>query len=258
MTKTSKVILILFLFAPSFSLRAESFEELAKKGDEYFARRSTIENCLKAIEYYEKACALNPKEINIRLRIGELAHWTAGELGLETLDKKKQIEILKKGVKASEEVLKLEPRNPGAHYWRIWNLAAITVAEGIFSGGYSFKEAIVGTIFVANGDLNYYYAGIYRYWARVIYEIPGLLGKFFHFTDSDSIWLYQQSLAVAPNFFLTRYWMAESYVKMKQQDKAIEQLKIIIRTAPDTIPEVQIENRYYQEQAKKLLAKLDG
>jgi len=258
MERGIKIVLSFVFFIFAFALGAGQFEDLVKKGDEYFAKRSTLENCLKAIEYYEQACALNPKEIKLRLKLGELTHWTAGELGEKTMDKKKRIEVLRIGVKVSEEILKLEPRNPGGHYWRMWNLAAVTVAEGILSGGYSFKEAIVGTIFVANGDLNYYYAGVYRYWARVIYEIPGLLGKFFHFTDADSIWLYQQSLSVAPNFILTRFWMAETYLKMKQRDKALEQLKIILKTPAESLPEVQIENKFYQDQAKKLLAELEG
>ncbi len=240
----------------SFSLFGQDFEALVKKGDEYFQKRDQIENCLKAIDFYEKASRLKPDDIEIRLKLARLTHWTAGELGLETMDKNQRIEIFKIGVKACEEILAKEPRNPYAHFWRVWNLGGKTVAEGIFRGGYSFKEAIVGTLFVSSGDLNYFYGGIYRYWARVIYEIPGLLGKFFHFTQEDAVWLYHQALKVEPNFFMTRLWLAESYLKMKQKDKAIKELEYIVSTSSDILPEVAVENRFYQEQARRLLEKL--
>ncbi len=245
------------VFIFSISLHAESFEDLVKKGDDYFAKRGTMENCLKAVESYGQAAAMNGKDIPVRLKLGRATYWCAGELGEKTLEKKQKVEILRKGVKASEEILKLEPRNPGAHYWRMWNLAAVTVAEGVLSGGYSFKEAIVGTIFVSNGDLNYFYGGVYRYWARVIYEIPGILGKFFHFSEPDAIMLYEQALKVEPNFFMTRYWMAESYVRMKDEEKAKEQLRYLIKTSPDILPEATVENKFYQDLAKKLLAELE-
>lgn len=257
MRKGAKMIGGLFFFIWGITLQAGEFEELVQKGDAYFAQRGNPGNCLKGIEFYERAIALRSEEIPIRLKLARLCYWTAGELGEKVMDKRQRVEILRKGVKASEEVLKMEPKNPGAHYWRMWNLAAITVAEGILSGGYSFKEAIVGTIFVANRDLNYFYGGVYRYWARVIYEIPGILGKFFHFTNEDSIWLYEQALKVEPNFFMTRFWMAESYVRMKERDKAIAQLKIILKTPADILPEAEIENRFYQEQARQLLGELE-
>ncbi len=257
MIKVRNFLFGLSLSCLCFSVHGQTFEELVKKGDEYFAKRSTMENCLKSIDYYSQACALNPKDIPVRLKLGRLAYWTAGELGEKTMDKKQRLELLRKSVKASEEVLKMDPRNPGGHYWRMWSLAGVTVAEGVLSGGYSFKEAIVGTIFVANGDINYFYGGIYRYWARVIYEIPGILGKFFHFSEPDAIWLYEQALKAEPNFFKTRFWMAESYVRMKDKPKAIDQLKYIIKTPAESLPDAQIENRFYQEQARKLLAGLE-
>ena len=239
-----------------FLLLGQDFETLVKKGDEYFEKRDRIESCLKAIKFYQKATRLKPEDNEIRLKLARLTHWTAGELGLETMDKNQRVEIFKIGAKACEEILAREPRNPYAHFWRMWNLAGETIAEGIFRGGYSFKEAIVGTIFAGNGDLDYFYGGIYRYWARVIYEIPGLLGRFFHFTPRDSVWLYQQALKVEPNFLMTRFWLAETYLKMKQKDKAIKELEYIVKTPSDILPEVEIENRFYQEQARKLLEKL--
>ncbi len=254
MRKKGTILLLILFF--SSSAFAQSFEELVKKGDEYFQKRSTIENCLKAIEYYEKASRLQPENIEIRIKLARLTHWTAGELGLETMDKHKRIEIFKIGVRACEEVLKIQPRNPYAHFWRMWNLAGKTVAEGVLRGGYSFKEAIVGTIFVASGDLNYFYGGVFRYWARVIYEIPGLLGRFFHFGLKDSVWLYQQAIKVAPNYLMNRYWLAETYIKMKKKDLAIKELKTIISIPANSIPDVAVENAYYKKQAQRLLNEL--
>lgn len=223
--------------------------DILKAAEVAWAGRINLVNTLRAMDLYEQAAAMDPNDIQSRLMVAEAAWW-AVELDPD-MDKKEQIDILNRGINAAEQALKIEPGNPAAHNWRMWDLAAKTIAEGIFRGGFAFKEAIIGTIMVSKGDADCYYGAIYSYWARVIYTLPGLLGKFFHFTEDDAITFYQKALEVEPNFFKTRYYLAESLLKKEDTQSAKAEFRYIVDTPAAILPEREPENLFYQAQVKK-------
>jgi tetratricopeptide (TPR) repeat protein len=254
MIKRFVLVVLMFVLLPELSLaESKTGAELLKEAEAAWSGRINLQDTLRAMELFEQAAALDPDDINSRLMVAEAAYWAVEQS--PEMDKKEHIEILRRGVKASEEVLKLDPGNTGAYHWRMWNLAAITVAEGIFRGGYAFKEAIVGTIMVSKGDAGYYYGAVYTYWARVIYTLPGILGRFFHFTEDDAIWLYQQALLVEPNFYKTRFYLAESYLKKDDEDSARREFQYIANTPASGLPEREPENLFYQQQVRTLYSR---
>ncbi len=242
------VIVLLPVFSSAAQTRTR--EEILKDAEAAWANRTSQQDTIRAMELFEQAAAMDPRDMETRLMAAEAAYWAA-EINLD-MDGKEMIKILSKGVKAAEEVLELDPDNPGAYTWRMWNMAAITVYEGIFRGGYSFKEAIVGTIKVPSRDVNYYYGAIYTYWGRVIFTMPGLLGRFFHFTEDDAIWLYRQAMEVEPDFFKTRFYLAESYLKKGDMESAKRELRYIVDTPASSLPEREPENSFYQGRVRTL------
>jgi tetratricopeptide (TPR) repeat protein len=249
------IMSLALILVPLFSPGAEtkSKDEILQEAEAAWMKRANLQYTLRAVDLFEQAAALDPKDIRSRLLLAEAAYWAVEQS--PEMDRKKKIELLRRGIRATEEVLDIDPENTGAYNWRMWDMAAITVAEGILRGGYAFKEAIVGTIMVSRGDISYYYGAIYTYWARVIYTLPGILGKFFHFTEDDAVWLYQQALEVEPDFYKTRFYLAESYLKKEDIKRAKAEFRYIVETPASSLEEREPENEFYQAEVKRLYSR---
>ncbi len=255
----------LFLAAALISLlplSALGQEDLRARADAAWAARDELSKTLEAIDLFEKMAARDPSDMETRVKLARAVYWAIEQDEVladiedrSRMDKDKQLELAEKGIKACREVLASNENDPGARFWLIWNMAARTLAKGLFSG-FALGEAIMGTIVVSKEDVNYWYGGIYCYWARVIYEIPGLLGKFFHFTDDDSVWLYEHAIATEPNYLRNHFWLADSYVKMGKKDLAKKEFQFCAGQAEGALPEVEPENKLYRRYAAKRLEKM--
>jgi hypothetical protein len=237
-----------------FLCRAE--EDLKSRTKAAWAKRGDPAKAKLALDLYEKMAAKDPDDFDSRIKLAKAAYWVV-EMDDQTqaMSKDQKVKISNKGVKACKEVLVKNEDHVGASYWLMWNMAARTYNKGIFSG-FAFKDSIVCTIMVAKGDINYEYGGIWRYWARVIFEIPSLLGKFFHFTDEDTIWLLKRSLDVNPNYLRTRFWLAESYEDMDKDDLAKKEYEFCVNYDENTIPQLAPENRLYKKWAQERLEEM--
>lgn len=259
-----KRILLVFalVFLPSVSALAGGTDDLKNKAQAAWTARDNPASALLAVELYRKICAADPKDVASRLRLANAAYWVLeqdeGRAEIEDRDrlpKDKQIELAEIGIKSCREILARDEHNAEASYWLMWDMAARTLARGIFSG-FAFKEAVVGTILISKMDAGYQYGGVYRYWGRIIYEMPGLLGKFFNFSDADSVWLYRQAIATGPNYLRNRYWLAETYLKMGRTAEAQKELQFCLNLPDQALPGEAPENRLYKQRAKVKLGKL--
>lgn len=228
-------------------------DDLKSKADGAWAGRENPAQTMMAIQLYEQLATQNPSDPAVRIRLATAVYWAVEQDPKMPSDK--QVAILEKGIKACRQILAKDENHVEANYWLMWDLAAETLAKGVFSG-FAFKEAIVGTIMVAKGNVKYWYGGVYCYWARVIYEIPGLLGKFFHFTDDDSIWLYKHSIAIETRYLKNHFFLAETYQKAGRKEDARKEYQFCLNQPDYALPEVTPENRFYKKLAKEGLAKL--
>jgi hypothetical protein len=258
MKKTVCFFLVLAL-APSLCLSEDSLEQRAKAA---WDRRDELDQALLAVELYEQLAQKDPGDIESRIMIARATHWAieADEIlaeltGRDKMSRNAQAELMELGIKACREVIEKDPENIEANYWIIWDMAARTMAKGIFSG-FAFKEAIMGTILVSRKDVTYQYGGIYRYWARVIHEIPGILGRFFHFTEEDSVILYKKCIEIEPGHFDTRFRLAQSYEDLDMDEKAREQYEFCASQPADILPEAAAENRLFKRWAQKRLQEM--
>jgi len=251
MKRLGLFLVVVFLF-PVVS----SSQDLRAQADAAWAERDQPERAMAALKAYEQLAAQSPGDAKVGIRLAEAAYWVV-ELDdfYDQMDKDEKVVIADKGVAACREILKKNEDHVEANYWLMWTMAARTYNKGIFSG-FAFRDSIVGTIMVAKADVNYRYGGVYRYWARVIYEIPGLLGKFFHFSNEDTVWLYKRSIAVEPNYLRTRLYLAESYERMDLVDQAKKEYEFCANFDTSKIPEIEPENRIYKTWAKQKLEKM--
>jgi len=100
-------------------------------------------------------------------------------------------------------------------------------------------------------DPNFFYGAPHRFFGALPTRVP--------FGDLDeSKREFEVGIAKAPNYFGTRTMFAEFYA-IKRHDRRLfkEQLEYVVNGDPAALPEVEPENRYEQENAKRLLARID-
>jgi hypothetical protein len=252
MKKIGACISVLF-FLP---LLCDAGDGLKEKAEKAWAGREDPAQAMLAVQFYGELAAQDANDRDSRLKLAEAAYWVCEQDDYyEKLDKDLKAEVADKGVKACRELVARNADDPEANYWLMWDMAARTLNKGIFSG-FALKDSIVCTIMVAKSDVNMGSGGVWRYRARVIYEIPGILGRFFHFTDDDTIWLYQRSVAVGPDFLMNRFWLAESYERMGKKDLARKEYQFCANLKEDALPGAVPENKLYKKWAAERLSKL--
>jgi hypothetical protein len=254
-----KVIFLLILLFPISGICQQS---LKKKADQAWAQRDDPQKAMLAFLLYDKLARDNTDDIDAKIMTARAGYWVleideilAGLGERPRMSKNEQVKIADKGISACRKILKTDDKHMEASYWVIWNMAARTLAKGIFSG-FAFRDSIVGTIMVSKADVTYQYGGIYRYWARIIHEMPGLLGKFFHFTDNDAVKLYKEAIEIEPAYLRNHFWLAETYEKMDLKKMAVSEYKFCIEQKDGALPELDPENRLYNKWAAKRLEEL--
>jgi hypothetical protein len=237
-------------------------QELKDKAAAAWAGRSDPAKAREAVDLFAQLAAANPNDVASRIMTARAAYWVVEQdevmaeiNGAARIPNDQQVEVLDKGVLACHEVLAKDINNVEANYWLMYCMAARTLAKGIFSG-FAFRDSVVGTIMVSKGDVKYHFGGVYRYWGAIIYQIPGLLGKFFHFSDEDSVFLYQQALAVEPKFLRTHIWLADVYLKMGKKDLARKEYEFCANQADGVLVEADLDNQIYKKLAAKRLGKM--
>ncbi|MFO8056005.1 MAG: hypothetical protein R6V10_01745 [bacterium] len=234
-------------------------DDLRNRADAAWQDRDDQAKAEQALELYRKLAEQHPDSIDLRIREARAAYWVievdeirSAVYDTERMDKDEQAAFANQGIAACREVLSRDSENHRAHYWLIWNMAARTLAQGLFSG-FAFKDSIMGTIMVSKADHSYQYGGIYRYWARIIHYMPGLLGRFFHFTEKDAVRFYKQAIGIQPNYLRSHFWLAETYEELDMPGKAKEEYRFCVDFPEGSLPEVAPENKLYRLWAKKRL-----
>lgn len=241
----------LVFFMVPFSGR--SADDLRTRADAAWAARETPAQTLLAIQLYEQLAAKNPADKAVRIRLAQAASWAFEQD--PKMGNDKVVQIMDKGIKACKEILAQNEDDPEANYWLMWDMAGRTLARGVFSG-FAFKEALVATIMVAKSDIGYQYGGVYCYWAIVINTLPNLLGRFFHFSNDDAVWLYQRAVALEPRYLRSRFFLGVSYEVAGKKAEARKEYQFCISQPDDALPEAIPENKLYRELAKETILKL--
>lgn len=232
---------------------ARSQDDLRARADAAWALREDPAQILVAIDLYEKCAARDPDNKEVRILLARATDWFFQQD--PEMDKSQAVRILDKGVKACKEILAKNEDDMEANYWLMWTMADRTYSKGILSG-FAFKEALVGSIMVAKSDIGYQYGGTYCYWGLVINSIPGLLGKFFHFSNDDAIWLYKRAIAVEPRYLRNHFYLGATYHVEGMRDEALKEYSFCVNQPDGALPEAIPENLFYKRMAREAITEL--
>ena len=223
---------------------------------EFWAKRDSREMAEQAFACYDQAARANLKNEEVQVQLA-LAGYYLGEL-IPVQEKEARLKVLERGKQAADLAMKLNPHSVGGNFWATVNNGRVTEIKGLLSGTFDFGLCIKTMTEVTRQDHAYYHGGVYRYWGRFVFEIPSLGRRMAKFTIQDSIDLYRRSLEVEPNFFMTRLYMAESFLEDDRREEAKKELDWIVSHSPDILPAAVPENKLYQRQARELLEKEFG
>jgi tetratricopeptide (TPR) repeat protein len=227
---------------------------LKDKADAAWAARDDVKQTLLAFELYEQLAKQNPNDFESRIRMARAAYWAMEELEAD-LSKNEKIDMYDRAIRACNEVIEKDPENVAAWHWLIWDMGALTLVKGVFSG-WNLREGIVGTIMVAKNDVEFHHGSVYLYWGRVVYETPGLMAKFLHFADEDSLWLYGKAIEIEPDYLRAHIFMAETYEKLGRKEEAKKEYRFCVDLPEDALPGMEPENRLYKKLAAERLKDL--
>lgn len=250
-----KNLLSLFLAVALTSL-AGAASGVGADCDALWAKRDNREMAEQAFKCYDQAAKASPKNEAAWVKLA-LAGYALGEV-IPLKEKDARLAAVERGKQAADQAMKINPNSVGGNFWATVNNGRITEIKGLLSGAFDFGLCVKTMTEVTRQDYTYYYGGVYRYWGRFVYSIPSLARKMGQFTIQDSIDLYNKSLEVEPNFFMTRLYMAESFLEDDRRAEAKAQLEWVVSHSPDLLPKAAPENRLYQKQARELLAKEFG
>jgi hypothetical protein len=243
------------------ALRAEADALWEQRGDTTKAR--------DALAAYQRAFAADPTNVSLGARLIR-AHYLVGyyveknpivrdtlylrgaEIGEQTLATNAAFRDNFAKHKSEKKALALLDKNYiEAVYWTGANLSRWASTKSMMTrmGNKGRIEAYNQR--VREIDPDFFHAAPHRFFGALPTKVP-----FGNMDESKRE--FEAGIAKAPNYFGTRTLFAELYA-IKRQDRKIfkEQLEYVINGDPAVLPDVEPENRYEQEIAKKLLAKID-
>jgi len=139
----------------------------------------------------------------------------------------------------------------GAIFWTATCIGKWGKMHNIFKVLSTSKQARKMVEYLYSIDKTYYYGGPARWLGAFFAIAPGIAGG----DMKKSKAFYDESLAMAPQYFATKVLMAENYYsKLKDRANYDKLLDEVINGEASAIPEIAIEQKVEQEKAAKLKA----
>jgi len=239
-----KAAFLIFIFLSlSFFLFSQTPEELIAEGDELYSEMQNMETAQEALTKYRTA--LN----EIEDKYG--AYWKMARIhyyiGTHTDSKKEKKVIFSQGIYYAKKAIELEPEKPDAYYWLGVNYGVYGEARGVMKSLFlvdDIKEAMNKVIEL---DRMYEDGGPDRVLGRVYFKVPGIAGG----SKDKSLEHLLKSKEIGPEDALTRVYLADTYLALKEVEKARAELDYVLNLEDDPRWVTGIEDT--KQEARELL-----
>ena len=225
---------------------------LLNQAEESFSRRFEISQAGKLIEIYRNVTTLDPGSETHWIALAYANFWLGNRLSLEKDTKRERLTLYLDCVSAAREAIRINPNSTGGNFWLVLCQGRYTQTHGLLGGSFALGDSIRSMQVVLLNDREYYFGGVDRYWGRVFYEVPGLLRKIINFTLEDSEYFLKRAISIAPDFLMNHRYLAETYLKMGEEEKARKVLEKILNSSAGTLPAAEPENLREQEIARRI------
>jgi tetratricopeptide (TPR) repeat protein len=223
-------------------------DRLIERGDKFYGKRGLGRQwCVKAVECYEKALALDTKSVAASWKMSRACYW----LGVHTEGDDEKLAIYKKGIDVAKRAISLDPKSVESHFWL-----------GVSYGKYGETKGVTNSVALIDPikkemqtvielDEKFEGGGPHRVLGRLYHKVPGVLGG----STEKAIEHLEKAVAIDKSRLLNHLFLAEVYIAEKKVKKAKEHLQFIVDAPvePDRAP----ENAEEKAQAKELLKGLE-
>lgn len=236
-------IFLLVCLSFSLSLFSQQAEELIVQGDELYNQMTDMAAAEEALAKYQEALRLAENKYEAYWKISRIMYY----IGAHNESKKEKKKIFSQGIYNAKKAIALEPEKPDGHYWLGVNYGVYGEAKGVLKS-LSLVDDVKGAMNkVIELDRAYEDGGPDRVLGRVYFKLPGLAGG----DKKKSLDHLLKSKEYGQNDALTRIYLADTYLALKEVDKAREELNFVIDMESDSRWISGIEE--FKEEAKKML-----
>ncbi|MCK4793507.1 MAG: tetratricopeptide repeat protein [Desulfobacteraceae bacterium] len=245
MMKTRTFFLLLVFLSFSFSLFSQEVDELIAQADELYTIMKDITTAEKARDLYLKAMEKAENKHELFWKLSRILYY----IGAHKESKKEKRTIFLQGIYYAKKAVELKPEKPGGYYWLGVNYGVYGEARGVLKSLFLLDDVKRAVNKVIELDRSYEDGGPDRVLGRVYFKVPGFAGG----SKKKSLEHLQKSLEFAPNDPLTRYYLADTYLALKEIDNARKELDFILNMESDDrwVSVVNDNKRDVKEMLKK-------
>jgi hypothetical protein len=212
------------------------------QADALWPQRSDPAKSRECIRLYEEVIAQDSSNVEAFWKLARACWW----LGSHSPEDDK-LAILEKGVEYAKKAVTFKDDCADCHYWLGVNYGVYGESKGVLKS-LSLVDPIREEMEkVIQLDPGFMHGGAYRVLGRMAYKLPWFAGG----SKKESVEQLKKALHYGPNSFLTRVFLAETYLDMDENELARKELEWCIN-ATDTADPGDKEDR---EKARKLYEK---
>jgi tetratricopeptide (TPR) repeat protein len=241
--KKTGILTFVAVFCFAAFLFPQSAEELIEQADKLYFEMKDMSAAKEAEALYLKAQGLTDSKYDVFWRLARVLFY----IGEHTEKKKEKKGIFARGVYYAEKAVELEPEKPDGHYWLGVNHGKVGETRGILKSLSLVKPIKNAMNKVIELERSYEEGGPDRVLGRVYYKLPGFAGG----DKKKSLEHLLKSIEYGPEDALSRIYLAETYLALKEKDKAKEELEYVVNMESDDRWRTAIDEN--KELARELL-----
>jgi len=222
----ARVSLVVFcLFGMALFVFSQSADDLVVQADELLLSLADMKTAKDILAKYETAAETIENKYDVNWKMSRIFY----HIGIHTADKKEQQEIFTNAIALAEKAIALEPEKPDGHYWLAVNNGKFGESKGVMKSLGLVKPIKESLNKVIKLDRSYEEGGADRVLGRVFFKVPGIAGG----DKDESLRRLLKSIEYGPNDPVTLLYLGETYLALKEIDKAREALDKVVNMEDD-------------------------
>lgn len=217
------LILVFFSFV-SF-LHSQEIRDLIDQGDKLFNEMKDLATAEQARAKYQEAMVKAEDKYEAFWKMARILYY----IGDHTESKKEKKAIFGQGIYYAKRAVDSKPEKPDGHYWLGVNYGVYGEARGVLKSLFlvdDIKEAMNKVIEL---DRSYEDGGPDRVLGRMYFKLPGIAGG----SKEKSLEHLLKSKEFGPNDPVTCVYLADTYLALKEVEKAREELEFVLNMESD-------------------------
>lgn len=220
-----RTFFLTFVFMGSLFLFPQEDKDLIAQGDELYMQMKDMATAEAILAKYREVLQGTEDKYEVYWRLARIMYY----IGAHTESKKEKKAIFEQGIYNARKAVDLEPEKPDGYYWLGVNYGVYGETRGVLKSLSlvdDIKEAMNKVIEL---DRSYEDGGPDRVMGRVYFKLPGFAGG----SKEKSLEHLLKSKEFGPEDALTRFYLAETYLKLDEVDKAREELEYVLSMESD-------------------------